>query len=152
MQSSKDKSESDKFINIFGAPTLMDMMVDGKEDENLVEDSCEEELQDVFSENKIQEDREEKDKIPQEIGEVAQLEQTVNEYVEVSSEKNIGNISKANLENEHELKAAPPVLDGKTVVRNMQGLDCLKQHFRHVIGSFYLHLRKITSMKCMTVI
>ena len=114
-------------------------------------------MQDVFSENKIQEDKEEKDKIPQEIGEVAQLKQAVNEYVEgktaVGSEKNIENISKPNLENEHELKAdAPPMLNEKTVVKNMQGLDCLKQHFRHVISSLYLHLWKITSMKCMTVI
>ena len=120
----------------------MDMMVAGNEEEITAEESCEE-VQDVFSENKIQEDKEETDKIPQEMGEVAQLEleQTVNEYVErktaVGSEKNIENISKANLENEHELKAATPMLNGKTVVENMQGLNCLKQHFRHVISSFF---------------
>ena len=112
----------------------------------------------VFSENKILEDKEETDKIPQEMGEVAQLEleQTVNEYVErktaVGSEKNIENINKANLENEHELNAATPMLNGKTVVENMQGLNCLKQHFRHVISSFLHQLWKITSMKCMTMI
>ena len=141
-QSSKERSESDGLINIFGAPTLMDMMVAGNEEEITAEESCEE-VQDVFSENKILEDKEETDKIPQEMGEVAQLEleQTVNENVErktaVGSEKNIENISKANLENEHELKAATPMLNGKTVVENMQGLNCLKQHFRHVISSFF---------------
>ena len=142
-QSSKEKSESDGLINIFGAPTLMEMMVAGNEEEITAEESCEEEMQDVFSENKILEDKEETDKIPQEMGEVAQLEleQTVNEYVErktaVGSEKNIENISKANLENEHELNAATPMLNGKTVVENMQGLNCLKQHFRHVISSVF---------------
>ena len=156
-QSSKDRSESDGLINIFGAPTLMDMMVAGNEEEITAEESCEE-VQDVFSENKILEDKEETDKIPQEMGEVAQLEleQTVNENVErktaVGSEKNIENISKANLENEHELKAATPMLNGKTVVENMQGLNCLKQHFRHVISSFFASTLEITSMKCMTMI
>ena len=116
----------------------MDMMVAGEnedENENVAEKSCKEEVQDFFSEYKIQEDKEEKDKIPHETGEVAQLEQTVNEYVEVDLEKNIENISKANLENEHELKAAPPMLNGKTVVRNMQGLDCLS----NILGMSSVH-------------
>ena len=131
---------------------MMDLMVaENKEEISAV--LCEEEEQDVFLENKIHEDKE-KDKIPQEMGELAQLEleQTVNEYDEgkttAGSAKNIENISKANLENEHELKSAPPVLcDGKTVVKNMQGLDCLKQHFRHAISSLIASLE--TSMKCM---
>ena len=130
---------------------MMDLMVaENKEEISAV--LCEEEEQDVFLENKIHEDKE-KDKIPQEMGELAQLalEQTVNEYDEgkttAGSAKNIENISKANHENEHELKSAPPVLCGKTVVKNMQGLDCLKQHFRHVISSLIASLE--TGMKCM---
>mgnify|MGYP001402722452 CR=1 FL=1 len=119
----------------------MDLMVaENKEEISAV--LCEEEEQDVFLENKIHEDKE-KDKIPQEMGELAQLEleQTVNEYDEgkttAGSAKNIENISKANPENDHELNSAPAMLCGKTVVKNMQGLDCLKQHFRHVISSFF---------------
>ena len=117
----------------------MDLMV-AENKEAIPAVLCEKEVQDVFSENKTNEDKE-KDKLPQEMGELAQLElkQTVNEYDEgktaAGSAKNIENISKANLENEHELKSAPPMLYGKTVVKNMQGLDCLKQHFRHVISS-----------------
>ena len=141
----KIKNKSDKFINTFGAPTLMDMMAAGNNEENPAA-RCEEEVYDVFSETNIQEDKD-VDKIPQEMGEIAQpqpeLEQTVNEHDEgktaVDSLKNIENISKANLENEHELKYAPSMLNGKTVVKNMQGLDCLKQHFRHVTSSNYKH-------------
>ena len=125
----------------------MDLMV-AENKEEIPAVLCEEQEQDFFLENEIHEDKE-KDKIPQEMGELAQLElgQTVNEYDEgkttAGSAKNIENISKANLENEHELKSAPPC--GKTVVKNMQGLDCLKQHFRHVISSLIASLE--TSMK-----
>ena len=127
----------------------MDLMV-AENKEEITAVLYEEEVQDVFKENKIHEVKE-KDKIPLQMGELAQLElgQTVNEYDEGKTAaglaKNIENISKANLENEHELKSATPMLYGKTVVKNMQGLDCLKQHFRHVISSLIASLE--TSMK-----